>query len=175
MEKTWRSSVKRGFEQIRDKRIAQAAQQVAGLIGDMHIQLNDLIVEGATAPSDIMRGLKESVDTFCKTAEGPTKWLKLVDFMHSALGLIVKRVEGDATAQHEAATRALVQSESMLQTERAEAAKLRAAAGSEQARAHALEGQIQAAHQKAAAELERVRTQLQVGETTHKHVIWLGL
>lgn len=157
LEHTWRSAVQRGFEQVRDKRLAQASQTVSSLISDMHVRLNERIADRNHIPADIMSDLKSSLDKFRSTAEGPTKWPKLVEFLQSAMGVLVKRVEGDASAQHEAAGRALAEAEAKLQTERAEVAKLRAAAGSEEARARALEGQVQAAHQKAAAEVEMLR------------------
>lgn len=165
LDKTWRSSVQRAFDQIREKRIAQASQVVSGLISDMHVRLNELITDREHGPADIINELKDSLHAFRNTAEGPTKWPSLVDFLNSAIGMIIKRAQGDANAQHDASSRALAEAEAKLQTEQAEVAKLRAAAGSEEARARSLEGQVQTAHHKAAAEVERVRAQMQVCST----------
>lgn len=162
LQKTWRESVQRAFDQIREKRIAQASQVVSGLISDMHVRLNELITDRQHGPAELIHELKDTLNVYRNTAEGPTKWPSLVDFLHSAYGMIIKRVEGDANAQHDADRRALAEAEAKLQNERAEVAKLRAAAGSEEARARALEGQVQTAHHKAAAEVERIRAEMQV-------------
>eukprot|EP00892_Ulva_mutabilis_P000560 jgi/Ulvmu1/10504/UM064_0042.1 len=161
LENTWRAAVNRAFEHVRDKRLAQASQVVSSLISDMHVRLNERIADRNQAPADIIADLQSSLKSFGSTAEGPTKWPKMVEFLQSAMGVLVKRVEGDASAQHDASSRALAEAEAKLQMERAEVTKLRAAAGSEEARARALEGQVQAAHQKAGIELERLRTLMQ--------------
>lgn len=162
LHKTWRAAVDRAFDQVREKRIAQASQVVSSLISDMHVHLNGLIADRQHGTAEIIAGLKESLNQFRNAAEGPSKWPKLVEFLQSAIGVIVKRVEGDANARQDAASRALAETEAKLYTERADVAKLRAAAGSEEARARALEGQVHAAHQKIADEVERVRAQMQV-------------
>lgn len=156
--------MERAFEQVRDKRIAQASQLVSSMISDMHVRLNEHVADRKRSAADLVAELKHALNEFHATAEGPTKWPKLVEFLHSAMAIIVKRVDGDASAQNDAASRALAEAEAKLQTERAEVAKLSAVVGSEETRAHALEGQVQAAHQKATAEVGRLQALMQVSD-----------
>ena len=102
----------------------------------------------------------------CIRDRGPTKWPKLVEHLQTALAVIVKRVEGDAARGVDAAQRAASDLKAELATAQGEVARLRASAGSEESKARALELQLEAAHQKAASDADRVRTQLQVRRTS---------
>ena len=162
VEKKWRESVEQAFQNIKGKRLAQASQGVAQLLNDMTTQLTQQSSDSSVSTADLMRSLKASLASYVSTAEGPTKWPKLVEHLQTALAVIVKRVEGDAARGVDAAQRAASDLKAELATAQAEVARLRASAGSEESKARALESQLEAAHQKAATDADRVRKQLQV-------------
>jgi trehalose-6-phosphate synthase len=154
--------VEQAFKNIKDKRLAQASQVVATLLNDMTTQLTQKSADATISSADLMRSVKASLADYVSQAEGPTKWPKLVEHLQTVLAVIVKRVEGDAARGVEAAQRAATDLKAQLATAQGEVARLRAAAGSEESKARALEQQLEAAHQKAASDAALVRTQLQV-------------
>lgn len=162
VEKKWRESVEQAFKHIKDKRLAQASQGVATLLNDMTTQLTQKSADTTVTTADLMRSVKASLADYMAKAEGPSKWPKLVEHLQTALAVIVKRVEGDAARGVDAAQRATTDLKAELATAQGEVARLRASAGSEESKARALEAQLEAAHQKAATDADRVRTQLQV-------------
>lgn len=162
VEKKWRESVEQAFKNIKEKRLAQASQTVATLLNDMTTQLTQMSADISVTTAELMKSVKASLADYVSAAEGPTKWPKLVEHLQTVLAVIVKRVEADAARGVDAAQRATADIKAELATAQGEVTRLRASAGSEESKARALEAQLEAAHQKATADADRVRTQLQV-------------
>jgi trehalose-6-phosphate synthase len=162
VEKKWRERVEAAFENIKGKRLAQASQVVATLLNDMTTQLTQKSADSSVSTADLIRAVKVSLADYTSRTEGPTKWPKLVDHLQTAMAVIVKRVEGDAARGIEAAQRSASELKVELATVQGEVVRLKAAVGSEESKARALETQLEAAHLKATSDADRVRTQLQV-------------
>ena len=83
--KKWVEAAERTFSQLRDRRIAEASSRVEGLINKMNAQLNQLASDPATSSKAISSAINAFLAEYEQTAEGPTKWKRLVEFMQSTI------------------------------------------------------------------------------------------
>lgn len=83
--KKWIAATERDFTQVRDRRLAEAAQQVESLINGMNMRLNTLITDSATDTGAICQALNQFLVEYNAKASGPIKWQRLVEFMQGTL------------------------------------------------------------------------------------------
>ena len=70
---------------MRDRRLAEAAQQVETLINSMNMRLNALTTDTTTDTAAITAALNQFLTEYAAKASGPSKWQRLVEFMQSTL------------------------------------------------------------------------------------------
>jgi hypothetical protein len=83
--KKWVESAERGFTQVRDRRLAEASQQVEALINNMNMRLNALMADSSTDSATMSAALNTFFAEYSVKAGGPTKWQRLAEFLQCSL------------------------------------------------------------------------------------------
>jgi hypothetical protein len=84
-EKKWREAAERTFVQVRDRRLAEASQQVESLINNMNMKLNAMTADSSTDAKTISDALSTFLAEYSTKAGGATKWERLVEFLQSTM------------------------------------------------------------------------------------------
>jgi hypothetical protein len=83
--KKWLAAAERTFVQVRDRRLAEASQQVEVAINKMNAKLNQLAADPQATSKQISDSLNDGLEEYTRMPEGPTKWQRLLEFMQSTL------------------------------------------------------------------------------------------
>ena len=153
----WTAAVERAFGQLRDRRLAEAKSLVEAMISEVSLRFQAMSTDPRTSTADVAAALDAFLADFTKTAGGPTKWLRLVDFLKTTFLGMVKRADADARARDAALTARASEAEARLSLAKVEVAKLRTAAGNEEGCVAALSQQLDAAHKRRVEEVAAAR------------------
>ena len=82
-EKKWHDAVQRSFGQVRDRRLAEASQQVEAAINNMNMRMQSVLSDGNKNSAAICQALGDLIKDFNASTAGPTKSQRLVEFLQA--------------------------------------------------------------------------------------------
>jgi hypothetical protein len=86
--KKWLEAANRTFIQVRDRRLAEASEQVEVMMNKMNRKVNQLVSDPQCTSIQLREGLEAILAEYALTSEGPTKWKRLTESVPSILQVL---------------------------------------------------------------------------------------